>query len=46
VIVAKAEINDDEMSPQQIITGFNNKDFDIKLFHQQGTNYLLQLTPG
>jgi len=45
VIVAKVETNDDEMSPQQIITGFNNKDFDIKLISSAGTNYLLQLTP-
>jgi outer membrane lipoprotein-sorting protein len=45
VIVAKAETGDDELSPQQIITGFNNKDFDIKLISSTGANYLLQLTP-
>jgi len=45
VIVTKAEIGDDELSPQQIITGFNNKDFDIKLISSSGANHLLQLTP-
>jgi len=45
VIVTKAEIGDDELSPQQIITGFNNKDFDIKLVSSSGANHLLQLTP-
>ena len=45
VTVTKVEAGDDELSPQQIITGFNNKDFDIKLVSSTGTNYLLQLTP-
>ena len=45
VTVAKVDAEDDELSPQQIITGFNNKDFDIKLVSSTGTNYLLQLTP-
>jgi outer membrane lipoprotein-sorting protein len=45
VIVTKADIGDDELSPQQIITGFNNKDFDIKLVSSSGANHLLQLTP-
>ena len=45
VIVAKVDTGDEELSPQQIITGFNNKDFDIKLVSSEGANYLLQLTP-
>ncbi|HEX5153670.1 MAG TPA: outer membrane lipoprotein carrier protein LolA [Parafilimonas sp.] len=45
VTVTKAETGDEELSPQQIITGFNNKDFDIKLVSSAGAGYLLQLTP-
>lgn len=44
VTVAKAD-NDDDLSPQQIITGFNKKDFDIKLLSSAGANYQVQLTP-
>ena len=44
VTVAKAD-NDDELSPQQIITGFSKKDFDIKLLSSAGTNYQIQLVP-
>src|SRR5215831_7375735 len=39
VMVTKAEVGDDDLSPQQIITGFNNKDFDIKLVSSTGANY-------
>ncbi|MEO8711737.1 MAG: outer membrane lipoprotein carrier protein LolA [Parafilimonas sp.] len=45
VTVAKAD-NDEELSPQQIITGFNKKDFDIKLLSSAGTNYQIQLIPA
>ena len=44
VTVAKAD-NDDELSPQQIITGFNTKDFDTKLISSAGANYQIQLMP-
>jgi len=45
VTVAKVDNDDDGFSPQQILTGFNKKDFDIKLISSEGTYYLLQLTP-
>ena len=46
VTVAKVD-NDDEdaFSPQQILTGFNKKDFDLKLVSSAGTTYQVQLTP-
>ena len=44
VTVAKADNDDDEFSPEQIITGFNKKDFDIKLI-SSSVNYQVQLTP-
>jgi outer membrane lipoprotein carrier protein len=43
VTVAKAG-DDDELSPEQIITGFDKKDFDIKLL-SSSINYQVQLTP-
>lgn len=45
VTVAKAEYDDDELSPQQIITGFNKKDFSASLFLSSATNYQVQLIP-
>ena len=45
VTVAKVDNNDDELSPQQIITGFNKKDFTVKLISSAGTNYQVQLLP-
>jgi outer membrane lipoprotein carrier protein len=45
VTVAKADDDDDAFSPQQILTGFNKKDFDIKLVSSAGTNYEVQLIP-
>lgn len=44
VTVAKVDNDDDELSPEQIITGFNKKDFDIKLI-SSSANYQVQLTP-
>lgn len=44
VTVAKANNDDDELSPEQIITGFDKKDFDIKLI-SSSINYQVQLTP-
>ena len=45
VTVAKADDDEDAFSPQQILTGFNKKDFDIQLVSSAGTNYQVQLTP-
>ena len=45
VTVAKADVDDDELSPQQIVTGFDKKDFDISLISSAGTNYKIELTP-
>ena len=45
VTVTKADNADDAFSPQQIVTGFNKNDYDIKLVSSAGTNYQLQLTP-
>lgn len=45
VTVTKANDADDDLSPQQIIIGFNKKDFNIKLVSSNGTNYQVQLTP-
>ena len=45
VTVTKVHNDEDEFSPQQILTGFNKKDFNIKLVSSTGTNYQLQLTP-
>lgn len=44
VTVAKADNDDDELSPEQIITGFDKKDFDTKLI-SSSINYQVQLTP-
>lgn len=44
VTVAKVENDDDEVSPVQVITGFNKKDFDIQLT-SSATIYQVQLTP-
>jgi outer membrane lipoprotein carrier protein len=45
VTVAKADDDEDAFSPQQILTGFNKKDFDIKLVSSVGADYQVQLTP-
>ncbi|MBS1746477.1 MAG: outer membrane lipoprotein carrier protein LolA [Bacteroidetes bacterium] len=45
VTVAKAEYDDDEFSPQQIITGFNNKDFTATLIASGSAIYQIQLVP-
>ncbi len=44
VTVAKAADDDNELSPQQIITGFDKKDFDIQLI-SSSVNYQVQLMP-
>lgn len=45
VTVAKAEYDDDELSPQQIMTGFNKKDFTASILSSSATNYQIQLMP-
>jgi outer membrane lipoprotein carrier protein len=45
VTVSNASNDEDEFSPQQILSGFNKKDFDIKLLSSTGTYYQLQLIP-
>ena len=45
VTVAKAGDDEDEFSPQQILTGFNKTDYASKLISSEGTNYQLQLIP-
>lgn len=45
VTVAKVDNDEDAFSPQQILTGFNKKDFDIKLISSAGTNHQIELTP-
>lgn len=46
VTVAKIDKEDgDAFSPQQILTGFNKKDFSVKLLSSAGAEYKLQLTP-
>jgi outer membrane lipoprotein carrier protein len=45
VTLAKADNDEDAFSPQQILTGFNKKDFNIKLVSSSGANYQLQLVP-
>ena len=44
VTVAKADNDDDAFSPEQIITGFDKKDFNTKLI-SSSVNYQVQLTP-
>jgi len=44
VTVAKTDNDDDELSPQQILTGFDKKDFDINLI-SSSLNYQVQLIP-
>ena len=44
VTVAKADNDDDAFSPEQIITGFDKKDFNTKLL-SSSVNYQVQLTP-
>ena len=45
VTITKVNNDEDEFSPQQILTGFNKKDFDISLVSPTGTNYQIQLVP-
>jgi len=45
VTVAKADYDDDELSPQQIITGFNKKDFSASVLSSSSTGYQVQLIP-
>jgi outer membrane lipoprotein carrier protein len=44
VTVAKVD-DEDAFSPEQILTGFNKKDFDIKLISSTSPDYQVQLTP-
>ena len=44
VTVAKVDDDGDAFSPEKIITGFDKKDFDIKLI-SSSANYQVQLTP-
>ncbi len=45
VTVAKAEYDDDDLSPQQIITGFNKKDFVSTMVSTGSTVYQVQVVP-
>ncbi|MFT4153036.1 LolA family protein [Parafilimonas sp.] len=45
VTVAKVDKDDNDFSPQQILTGFNKRDFDIKLVSSAGNSYQVGLTP-
>jgi outer membrane lipoprotein carrier protein len=45
VTVAKTGNDEDEFTPQQILTGFNKKDFETTLVSSTGTNYQVQLIP-
>jgi len=45
VTVAKAGTDEDEFSPQQIVTGFNKEDYAVKLVSSAGTNYQVELMP-
>lgn len=45
VTVAKVDKDDNEFSPPQILTGFNKKDFNIRLVSSAGNNYEVLLTP-
>jgi outer membrane lipoprotein carrier protein len=45
VTVAKTGNDEDEFTPQQILTGFNKKDFETTLVPSNGTNYQVQLIP-
>jgi outer membrane lipoprotein carrier protein len=45
VTIAKADYDDDELSPQQIITGFNKKDFSATIVSSSATLYQVQLIP-
>jgi len=46
VTVSKAENADaGDLSPQQILSGFNKADFNFKLISSSGTNYGIQLNP-
>lgn len=45
VTLAKVDNDEDGFSPQQILTGFNKKDFDITLISSAGSSHQIQLTP-
>jgi outer membrane lipoprotein-sorting protein len=46
VTVSKADNSDEDMmSPQQVLSGFNKNDFTYKLASSTGTNYEILLTP-
>jgi len=46
VTVSKADNSDEDMmSPQQVLSGFNKNDFTYKLVSSTGTNYEILLTP-
>jgi len=46
VTVSKADISDaDDLSPQQILSGFNKADFTSRIISSSGTKYQIQLTP-
>lgn len=45
VTVARVDKEDNSFSPQQILTGFNKKDFIIKMLSSAGSNYQIQLVP-
>ena len=46
VTVSKADNSDqDELSPQQVLSGFNKNDFTDKLVSSAGTSYEISLTP-
>lgn len=46
VTVAKAEYDDDDLSPQQIITGFNKKDFISTMVSSGSSVYQVQVAPA
>ena len=45
VTVTKVDKDEDDLSPQQILTGFNKKDFVIQQVSSAGINYQIQLIP-
>lgn len=46
VTITKVDNDDtDDLSPRQLLSGFNNADFSFKLISSSGTNYQVQVLP-
>lgn len=45
VTVSKTDADDDDITPQQILSGFNKKDFSYKLISSSGNTYQVLLLP-